>query len=61
MLYGIQSGHISRIPDFWGVNFCEYFTELYTFPKVGDLIARAKVNKISENRLNVLKYFVSNV
>ena len=61
MLSDIQSRHISGIPDIWGVKFCEYVTELYPFQKVRHLIARDSVNKISENRLNILTYFVSNV
>ena len=56
MLSDIQSGHISRIP-FLGVQFCEYFTELYPFSKVRHLIAGDSVNKISEKRLDILTYF----
>ena len=50
MISGIQSGHISRTPDFWGVDFCEYFIELYPFPKVRHLSERDIVNKISEKK-----------
>ena len=53
MISGIQSGHIGRAPDLWGVDFCEYFTELYPFPKVMHLIAKAIVKKISEKPLNI--------
>ena len=57
MLSGIQTEHISKILDIFGVNFCEYFTELYPFSKVRHLIAGDSVNKISENRFNILTYF----